>query len=226
MASAALVAGERVQYDALEQNRKAIGHRFSTFLSSEYATDIFAAADLAKGSPHLDLISYKGFLQSLNESMPGELFISDQSRGKVTPLTIAAQIERNQPTIVFLDYITLMENEKDWQSIAKLSGEMATLAQRYEIPIICAAQINRSGEGIDPPKSSALSGSDAIGQDAAAVITMSRPSNSVMRLRLAKYRNDEDGQMWYCKFKPNTGCFDEISGDQAISQIQRDQEER
>jgi len=117
---------------------------------------------------------------------------------------------------VFIDYLTLMNGQVgDWQAIAALSAELKGIAMRYGIPIIAAAQINRTAIGEDLPGAEHLAGADAIGQDADAVITMKQVSKHVIKMRLAKYRHGSDGQIWFNEFRPGSGRFVEIDGDTA-----------
>lgn len=223
MACTAVYRGFRVQYDALEQSRAQIAMRAHAFLSSNHAKTSFATADLANGK-QFDLIQYKQFLQELKENMAGHLIVNDTSRGRVTPASIAAQIERNKPDVVFIDYLTLMNGNSagDWQAIAALSSELKGIAMRYQVPIIAAAQINRTAIGEDLPGAEHLAGADAIGQDADAVLTMKQISRHVVKMKLAKYRHGTDGHVWFNEFRPNTGRFVEISGDEAQEIINED----
>jgi replicative DNA helicase len=222
MACAAVFSGATIQYDALEQSRKQVAFRCHSFMSSRYGAEVFKSLDLHKGKG-FDLRAYRVFLKDLQNHIRGRMFISDTSRGRVSPVTIAAQIERNKVDCVFIDYLTLMEGKgDDWRGTAKLSAEIKQLAQRYEIPIIAAAQINRMGSGKEPPKAEHIGQSDAIGQDADAIITMSQYSRHVLKMKLAKYRHGQDGETWYTEFAPNVGKMDEISGDRAEEIIEDD----
>lgn len=224
MACAAVFGGHRVQYLALEQSKQQIAFRCHTFLSSQYGKQVFRSMDLMRGKG-FNLLDYKKFLEGLKDKTQGRMFISDTSRGKVTPLTISAQIEQNHPDIVFVDYLTLMEQTgDDWRAVAKLSAEMKTLGQRYQIPVVVAAQINRTGAGKEPPRVENLSAADAIGQDADCVVTMAQQSPHVVKFRLAKFRNGEDQAIWYTHFMPNSGKFVEVSGDRAGEIIEEDRE--
>jgi replicative DNA helicase len=225
MACAAMFAGHVVQYDALEQSKKQVAFRCHSFMSSEYGKEVFKSLDLHRGKG-FDLRSYREFLRSLSKHVSGQMFISDTSRGRVSPLTIAAQVERNKVDAVYLDYLTLMEGASDsWRDTAKLSAEIKQLTTRYEIPVIAAAQINRTGAGKEPPKAEHIGLSDAIGQDADCVVTMAQQSKHVIKFRLSKYRHGQDGDIWYTEFSPNTGKFQEISGDRAEEIIEEDLEE-
>jgi replicative DNA helicase len=217
MAAAACFSGFNIQYDALEQSRAEIAMRVHTFASSEYGKEVFRNLDLAQGrnfSPR----SYKEFLQGLKGHVKGKFHVADTSSGGISPLTIAAQIERNRPHGLYLDYITLMDTEEDgWQGVSKLSKALHNMAQLYEIPIIAAAQLNRNaaaGKELSGPEN--LAEADAIGRDADAVVTMRQLSKRVIAMKLAKYRHGPDGYTWYTKFLPNTGHFEEVTLDEAL----------
>lgn len=230
MAAAALDAGLRVQYDALEMTKAQTAFRMHTFLSSKHAKEVFSNSDLTLGKGY-NLLDYKEWLKALaeDEEFTGAMFISDTGRGRVTAQKIASQIERNSPDVVFIDYLTLMDREDGWEGVQKLSGEIKNVAMQYDVPIVVLAQVNRGGinrTSKEPPRTEHLAGSDAIGQDADAVITMAKQSDNVMRLRMAKYRHGVDGYQWYAKFIPNTGVYEEITGDEATKLIDIDLEDQ
>lgn len=225
MACTALYKGMTVQYDALEQSRAQIAMRAHSFLSSQHAKQSFRSMDLMHGH-NFDLNGYKEFLENLREEISGRLIVNDTSRGRLNPSMVAAQIERNKPDVVFIDYLTLLNSGgDDWRAIANLSAEMKGIAMHYQIPIIAAAQINRTAIGVDVPGAEHLAGADAIGQDADAVITMKQMSAHVVKMRLAKFRHGSDGQTWYNEFRPNSGKFEEVSGQKAEDIMDEDKQE-
>lgn len=229
MAVAAAFSGLTVQYDALEQSRQEIAMRVFTFASSEYGQAIFKNLDQSMGTM-TSLREYRDFLTSMRNHINGKFHVADTSRGPISPMAIAAQIERNHPDAVFLDYLTLMDHgggpDDNWRGVSKLSGSLKRTAQQYGVPIIAAAQLNRSAAtGRDPAGPEALAESDAIGRDADAVITMKQQSKRVILMKLAKYRHGRDGFTWYTEFKPNTGSFEEITFDQAQDLQAEDKDE-
>ena len=113
----------------------------------------------------------------------------------------------------------------DWQAIAALSAELKGIAMQYKIPIVAAAQINRMAIGEDLPGAEHLAGADAIGQDADAVVTMKQVSRHIVKMKLAKFRHGSDGHVWDNEFRPNSGYFREVSGDEALEIIDEDRAE-
>lgn len=221
-ACAAVFDGYTAQYYSLEQSRHQIAMRSHTFMSVEYGHEVFRATDLMRGTG-FDMMAYKRFLEDIGETLDGKLIINDTTRGRVSPMTIAAGIERNAPDIVFVDYLTLMEMQGDggWKSVGKLSADLKQIAERYQVPIVAASQVNRSA-GLDTPGTEHLSQADAIGHDADMVITMVKKSPSVMKMKLAKFRHGQDGVTWWAQFQPGDGKYAEITKNQADALIQQD----
>jgi replicative DNA helicase len=217
-AVAALVAGKTVQFHALEQSKTQLGIRFTPFLARQFGDGkvMFKASDLQHGT--VDIVGYRKFLQELEKKTSGKLILDDTPRKKLSPLMLAAKIERNTPDVVIVDYLGLMNNTPgDWSAVAALSADMKEMATTYDIPIIAANQLNRAagiGRGNIGPE--ALSGADAIGQDADGVITLKSESKRTKSMYLAKYRHGEDGNRWMMHFEPNIGIFDEVSEDKAM----------
>ena len=218
MATAAIVEGYTVQYNALEQSRTEVSMRMHSFLSGVVGREIYNNMDLAKGKG-FDVGAYREFLYNLSSTIKGKMHVSDTSRGMVSPMTIAAQIERNQPDIVFIDYLTLMQGAKDWQAIGDISGQIKNLAQQYQVPIVSASQLNRAMGigGKEVPGADALAQADAIGQDADAVVNLRMMSPSTVQMKLVKYRHGNAGYKWWCHYEPGKGIFNECSYDEALA---------
>lgn len=223
MATCAVMNGYTVQFDALEQTRAQVTYRIHSFMSSQVGQQIFASSDLMQGR-NFDLKEYKQFLRKLKTDIKGKLHVSDTSRGRVGLLTVASQIERNHPDIVFIDYLTLMEKKGgDWQDVAALSSGIKQMGSEYQIPIVAAAQLNRTnGLGKDPAGPEALAQSDAIGQDADGVVTIKQNSPSTMTMKMAKNRNGAGGFKWYNHFAPGEGIFEEVTHDKWLDLKDRD----
>jgi replicative DNA helicase len=216
MATNAVTNGYNVVFDALEQTRAAVAFRIHSLLSST-TKEVFNSTSLMRGKD-FDPKKYRAFLRDLKSSVPGRLHVSDASRGRVSSLTIASQIEKHQPDIAFIDYIALMQRpQQDWQGVATLSGELKSLAGNYSIPIVYAAQLNREfGLGKEPAGPEAIALSDAIGQDADLVITQRQLSRRVLAFRLAKNRNGPGDLRWWVEFDPANGVIKEVSYNRAM----------
>jgi replicative DNA helicase len=226
MAATAATAGYSVQFDALEQTRSAVAMRIHTLLSSSAGKYVFQTTNLMQGKD-FDLAKYKAFVRGLKTHVKGKLHVSDTSRGLVSPMTVMAQIEKNQPDVVFIDYLTLMQKSgPDWQGVAQLSSELKSLAARYGIPIWAAAQLNREfGITKEIPGTEALAQSDAIGQDADGVVTQRQFSKSVIGMKMAKFRNGPSGFKWWMQFNPGDGVIKEVGWSKAQDLMDDDRDQ-
>lgn len=223
-AVAAAVAGKVVQFDALEQSRSQVGFRIHSLLGGALGKTLYKTTELMQGKTP-SMSGYRRFLEDMATQMKGKLHVSDASRGRVSSLTIASQIERNKPDIVFVDYLGLMSRGADWQGMAQLTGELKQIAVQYGVPIVAASQLNReNGLGKEPPGAEALSLSDAIGQDADLVLTMKKTSARTLKMRKAKCRNGASGDMWYMQFEPDRGVIREVTANKALDMIDEDRQ--
>lgn len=224
MACAAAFSGFSGQYDALEQSRPEIAMQVHAFASSEFGQSVFKSLDLAQGKGY-DPRSYRRFLRELSTSVKGKLHVADNRRVQINKSVIDAQIKKNKPDILFLDYLTLVEGSDDWQSTANLTTSIARSAKESGTTIVTAAQINRNGAGAKEVGTEHLSATDRLGQDADLLIVVQRfrGCHTVLELTIAKYRHGPDGYKFYLKFDPNQGEMEEITYEQAVEL--KDQEE-
>jgi replicative DNA helicase len=215
MACAATFSGFTSQYDALEQTRAEIGMQVHSFASSEFGIETFQSIDLAKGT-NFSPRRYRQFLEQSRDTVRGKMHVADNTRGGVTPSTMAAQVERNKADIFFLDYLTLVEGADDWGSIGNISTALKRLGTRYHIPVVTAAQINRKGADSKENDLSHIAYADRIGQDADLVIIVNKISSSVVSMRVIKNRHGRSGIMFYLSFDPNRGVMEEITYEEAM----------
>lgn len=223
-ACAAAFSGYTVQYDALEQSRPEIAMQVHSFASSEFGNDVFKSLDLAQGK--VDAGKYKKFLQDTRGTVQGKMHVADSSRNNIGPSTIAAQIERNKADLVCLDHLTILEGADDWQSAANLSTALARIAKRYRVPIVTAAQVNRSGASSRDQGLEHIAATDRIGQDADLVINIQEFSKSVLSMTIVKFRHGPSGHRFYLKFDPNQGVMEEITYEQAVDQKDIDDDKK
>ena len=214
MTAAAILAGKRVHFAALEMSRAEVTMRLHNLLSSSVGAHIFQSTQLAQGKD-FDLKLYRKFLDDLPKKVSGHLTVSD-TRG-LGSMEIASQIERNRPDLYMLDYLTLgkMKGDGGWQDIGRFSKDIKEMAGRYDIGMVSAAQLNRNGTDKDAGAET-IGGSDQIGQDADAVIVLKKMSTRMTEMRLVKYRHGKSGYKWFSFLDLETGVFNEVSKDRAL----------
>lgn len=218
---ASLMEGKKVVFFSLEMNKRQMEFRFQTVLGNLLGHKI-TNDQITKGR-NLDLIEYKAMLSDLSEKVPGELVICDRRRGRVTARSIAALVNKAEPDLAVIDYMSLMSSSasnkfsQSWENLAQIVEEVKEVACQFDVPILSAAQINREGErgSWRPPKAVNLAGSDSLGRDADCVITMKRFGNGAMVYSLEKNRHGQSGSVWFARFDPNNGDFREISRNEA-----------
>jgi hypothetical protein len=225
-AAKAAIEGFTVQFDTLEMNRAQTTMRIHALMGGSLGKQIFSNTVLMQGKG-FSLIEYKKFLRGLKQSVAGKLHVSDTSRGRVGVTTLASQIERNNPDILFVDYVGLLSKTgPDWQGHEELSGDLQSLATRYQIPIVGAIQTNREhGLGRSEKGPEAFAGSDAYGRDAAVAITLKKLSQHVMTAYMAKNRNGPSDFKFYMEFDPEEGILKEVSANSAEKIMDRDKDQ-
>jgi replicative DNA helicase len=96
---------------------------------------------------------------------------------------VAAQIEKNQPDIVLIDSVYLMEDDlsakDDWLRVAHITRGLKVLAKRLKVPIVVATQANKNTSKKTGPELESIMYSQAAGQDADAVYAVF--SDDIMR---------------------------------------------
>jgi replicative DNA helicase len=227
IARQALLEGKRVALFSLEMPKNQVLTRVHSLLAPELGVNV-RHSELHGRS--YDAISYRKLMTRIKEEIPGELFIVDSSKGSISPSSI--QSMSNGMDLVLVDYVGLLSSPlgdravNDWRVMAAISNILKEVAQMNEIPIICAAQINREGENEKerPPKVKNLAQSDALGQDADVVVTHKQLSKTVMIYSVEKNRHGESDVLWRTRFLPNEGRFDEITYEKARDFMDRDEE--
>jgi replicative DNA helicase len=219
-----IIAGYPAHYASLEMSKIEVEMRVHNLLSGKFGEQVFDATGLYTGKG-IDLPAYKKFLNSLKREVKGTLTISDTRGLGITE--IAAHIERYKPAVYYLDYLTLAKMDStDWQGIGVFTKQLKELAANTGTVIVAAAQLNREAtKSRDVSSVDNLSGSDQIGMDADAVITMRKRSATVTEYYVAKCRQTKGAFKWYAHMDTSKGQFEEISRNKADEYIEKDREQ-
>lgn len=211
-------------YFSLEQSRHEVAMRIQSLAARNLGYDL-NPADIGRGIG-MTVEEYEELLAEIEDDTPGRMYVNDSGRGRVSIRAVEAAIEAKKPHIAFIDYITLLKTEGkgEWMDVAKLSSELKVAAEHYRVPIVAASQLNRSGVGKNPDTDN-LSRSDSIGQDSDIVIMLTKSSTTVRHMRIVKNRHGPDDIGWYMRFDPSKGIYQEITGNEAESLMDKDQDE-
>jgi replicative DNA helicase len=218
MAVHSLMEGKKVLFYSLEMAERQVQGRVHAILAHKMGVDI-KHSELHHRT--VDLLAYKKLLHRIEDEVPGEFFVVDPSHGTITPGMVQAQC--SEADLVIVDHVGLMHSVlgnraiDDWRHMATISNMLKEIAVSNDIPILCAAQINREGDTANwrPPKASNLAQSDALGQDADVVLTHKRYSKSAMVYSIEKNRHGDSQVLFFTRFKANSGDFSEIPKDEA-----------
>jgi hypothetical protein len=117
-----------------------------------------------------------------------------------------AMLADPQPTIVGIDYIQRIDAERERgetlaTAVGRISGALKDFAQKHQIPVLAAAQINRDSQKEAEPTLEHLRDSGALEQDADRVIflQLEDPANesryATMKVMQKKHRNGAEGRI-------------------------------
>lgn len=141
--------------------------------------------------------------------------------------TIEAEIQKKARDfdLILVDYIQLLKaktKSKDlYERVTNISGELKTMATKFNLPFMCASQFSRKAEG-NQPNLSDLKESGALEQDADVVVSLwkNKGDDSLIlnelivpiRIDLLKNRNgwtfaNTDTKVWSVMFKKDEFRF-------------------
>ena len=136
------------------------------------------------------------------QARPCDIAVIDSIRG-CSPDHVFAETVRHKPDIVFLDYIGLMRSNRPqsrgasmWQTLTEITQDLKQNARTLGIPIVAAAQTNRSGAK-DGAEMDNVGGSISIVQDPDIVLGLfaddEMRAEKRMEIRLIKNRDGRLG---------------------------------
>lgn len=134
-----------VLYLTLEEQGKAILRKFDAM-----AADLTYQKLKQLGLEPEDVDRWREKAAAVRKKMDGkDIIVLDKIRG-CTPDKVSAETIKHKPDIVFVDYLSLMRSSSPnrqtsmWQTLTEITQDMKQNARVLEIPIIAAAQTNRS----------------------------------------------------------------------------------
>jgi len=133
-------------YVSLEENADGILSRFDAM-----ATHLSYKKMKQLGLDEQELEQWDKAARAIRKKMnKRDIWVLDKIR-PCTPDRIFAEITRHGPDICFIDYLSLMRSSHPsrqssmWQSLTEITQDLKQAARVLEVPILAAAQTNRSG---------------------------------------------------------------------------------
>ena len=145
----------------------------------------------------------------------GSISVRGPDRGRLDVAVIAGAIAHER-TLVIVDYTGKMFTSdgrhagSGWEPFSMVSKELAQAAGWHNVPILAAAQVNRTGQ---------LGGTISLEQDADLITELRKvgKAEGIRQNLLVKSRHTPLHPPWYSRFDPLGGHFDDISGEQAMT---------
>ena len=160
---------------------------------------------------------YKKYIEELPNKFTGclKILTPKMISGPADVNALRTFIERENLDILFVDQLTLLEDQRKGKSVTERMGNISKDLKNLQVmikkPIISVSQLNRekNEEGIDLLDLAQIGNADRIGQDATLVIGVSRDKKdtSLLKLHLMKSRDSEVGKILSYHVDFNLGQF-------------------
>lgn len=144
----------------------------------------------------VDLDDFRRWAKSHLEGKPPFHIVSSDGSGVVTPAVLRGKIDQYKPDVVFVDYIQLMESNKQTDNevvkIKSISRDLKLLAIAEDVPIIAIASATPDDvtDMSAPPALGQVAWSKQLSYDADWVLALGRGENSdVIEAVFRKNRN-------------------------------------
>lgn len=210
MVLAAAEQGLSVGVYSGEMSEKKVGYRIDTLLGH------IPNGSLIHGNPNIEG-DYKTYINDLPSRIKGSIKV-------ITPLSIGgsagvnalrAFIEKEKLDILFIDQISLMEDDRKAKNpvekVNNIANDLKLLQTMKKIPIIAVSQQNRSknDDGDDVIDTTQVALSDRLSQNATFIlgITRDKKDNSLTTLHVIKSRDSAAGGKITYRVDFNRGDF-------------------
>jgi replicative DNA helicase len=216
LAVSALMAHKRVLFCSLEMPVDRISARIHTMMSHRLANGdnkkVFKNLALESGKG-VDIKEYKKFLTKMAVDYKEGLYIAHGNVNRMQD--VISLVEEVKPDIVFYDYVGVNihddnKSSQGWEVIGNEASLAKQIATRFAIPVVVAAQANRSAASQEnAPSLASIARSYIIGQHADRCISLKLlPQRKELRIHLAKNRYGPPVDI-ECDWDVNSGIIKE-----------------
>ena len=202
----AWLQNRKVMVISLEMSPEEYRERIYAMMSE----GMFKMSSLARGE--VDSDDFRTWAKKKFENASDFIVVSNQGSSQVTPNTIQAKIDTHRPDIVILDYLQLMSDNAETQSMTprmlNLSREIKLLAVSNAIPIISITAVTDedNDKRDSPPLLSQVAWSKGIEYDANLAIAIHRHDDTDV-VEIAGRKN---------RHGPLFGCFFQVDFDSGL----------
>lgn len=214
IAVAAWQQGRRVGFYSGEMTKDKVGYRVDSLIKG------FSNRALLKG---YDVDGYKEYIEEMKESKnPIQIITPEDIDGYLTVSKLENFIKEYKIEFMVIDQLSLMEDEKAISNTQErikyshITKGLKRISEKYNCPIILAAQANRFGaKGQDEkgvPEMEHIAESDAVGQDATLAVSM-RIKDNQLEMQIKKYRDGMVGDKFVYALDLDHGKFTYLPDD-------------
>lgn len=215
IAAAAVRQGRNVLFYSGEMTADKVGYRFDTIMGN------IDNKTIMRGLRDTDVeLKYTRYMDSLQNRGWGKFFVvtPNDIAGPPTVEALESVVETMNPKIDFLciDQYSLLEDTSHakaaHEKVANISKAIKNLQVKHRIPVVSVAQMNRTKNEDGSQDSSQIGLSDRIGQDATAILMLSRDGEmgEIFKINIVKSRDGGDNRTLNYNFNFNTGVFNYI----------------
>ena len=226
IAVAAWQQGRRVGFYSGEMTADKVGYRIDSLIKG------FSNRALLKG---YDVEGYKEYVEEMKEAQnPIQIITPQELDGYLTLSKLENFIKEYKLNFMVIDQLSLMEDEKangntqERIKYSHITKGLKRLSEKYQCPIILAAQANRFGakgqEEKGVPEMEHIAESDAVGQDATLAISM-RIKDNQLEMQIKKYRDGQVGAKFVYALDLDHGKFTFLPEDASSEDNQQKIEE-
>ena len=206
--------GHNVGFISPEMGAESVGYRFDTLYRN------FSNKDLMRGRQDVDEEEYEKYVEDLKSNNHKFIVATPLDFNKELTITkIKNFIKQNKLELLAIDGISYIRDERSKRSdnktitLTNISEDLMSLSVEVGIPIVVAAQSNRSGVKEDggSPELDNIRDSDGIAFNASLVIGLGvKKDSNILELRVVKQRNGRVGDKLHYQWDANVGTFQYI----------------
>jgi len=209
----AMVRGQRVGFISMEMSSERISKRVLCCLASVNASQAL------KHGTTVDEIARIGAAYAAGTM---NRFYASSKKMKISQVKawIRRQVVKNKVDIFYIDYLTLIDPDKRLTSkhheIDQVSKGLQSIAKELNVPIVCAAQLNR-GAADRRPTNADFRESGSIEEDADIILLLHRPDQADKNKKpgmaeLVVSKNRDFGEVGMIDLTWRNGAY--VAGDQ------------
>ena len=205
MAIASLRQGLNVGIYSGEMSDRKVGYRVDTLIGN------IPNGSLTHGNIEIQNV-YKRYIDSLPEMFKGSLKVitPEMIGGLATVNTLQLFMEKENLDVLFIDQLTLLEDQKKGKSEVEKMNDIAKDLKKLQVlkrrSIISVHQQNRTTNDDGDFDTRQIAGSDKIGQYATMVVFLEK-KDDIMKLHLKKSRDSENNKVLTYHVDLNVGEF-------------------